>query len=130
MAGTSTGTATLIVAALAAPEPFRRLALTAPPPAWGTRTQQASLYELGAQLAEHDGGVAFENRASSQPREGLLPDLPHYPPQLCCSDALPPSVPRGGAMNDLPDPDDITALHLPTLILSWQHDAIHPVSTG
>lgn len=128
--GSSTGTATLIIAALAEPERFRRLVLTAPPTAWETRAQQTLLYEQGAQLAEHDGGAAFEQLASSQPRNGLFRDLPNYPPHLCCSDALLPSVLRGGAMSNLPDQGDISALHLPTLILSWQHDTIHPVSTG
>lgn len=128
--GSSSGTATLIFAALRAPQRFSKIILTAPPTAWETRTGQNDIYEQGAQLAEHDGGAAFVQLTTTQPRTGLFQHLPDYPPHLCCSDALLPSVLRGGAVNDLPDPTHIASITIPTLILSWQDDTIHPVSTG
>lgn len=41
-----------------------------------------------------------------------------------------PSVLRGAAASDLPDPDAVAAITVPTLILAWTGDDTHPVSTA
>ena len=37
---------------------------------------------------------------------------------------------RGAARSDLPTPEQLTELPVPTLILTWLNDATHPVSTA
>jgi pimeloyl-ACP methyl ester carboxylesterase len=37
---------------------------------------------------------------------------------------------RGAARSDLPDPDSLRAVDAPVLILAWQRDPAHPVSTA
>lgn len=46
------------------------------------------------------------------------------------SDELLPSVLRGVGRSDLPAPDAIATLIHPTLILAWDTDPLHPVSTA
>lgn len=128
--GASMGTATLLYAALQAPHRFERLVLTCPPTAWATRAAQAGVYRQGAELVELHGAEAFERAMTSQPKMGLFRDLPDYPPRLCISDALLPSVLRGAADSDLPDDHTLRRLRLPVLVLSWHDDPGHPVATG
>jgi 3-oxoadipate enol-lactonase len=128
--GASMGTATLLFAALQAPERFERLVLTCPPTAWSTRAPQGALYRQGAEMVEQLGVEAFERAAASQPAQGLFRDLPDYPPKLRVTDALLPSVLRGAADSDLPDDDALRTLRLPVLVLSWLDDPGHPVETG
>lgn len=127
--GASMGSATLLLAALAAPERFERLVLTCPPTAWSTRAQQADLYRQGADLVEQRGVEAFERAQASRPRQGLFRDLPDQPQPLRVSGALLPSVLRGAALSDLPD-EPLRAIRLPVLVLSWHDDPGHPVATG
>jgi 3-oxoadipate enol-lactonase len=128
--GASMGTATLLYAALKAPDRFERLVLTCPPTAWATRAGQAGLYRQGADLVEQLGAEAFERATASQPRQGLFRDLPDFPPGVRVSDALLPSVLRGAADSDLPDDATLRTLRLPVLVLSWHDDPGHPVETG
>ncbi|GAB2581042.1 alpha/beta fold hydrolase [Microlunatus antarcticus] len=128
--GASMGSATLVHAALAAPDRFERLVLTCPPTAWATRAAQAGAYLQGADLVEQHGVEAFERAMSAQPKQGLFRDLPDYPPRLRVSDALLPSVLRGAAASDLPDDARLRTLQLPVLVLSWHDDPGHPVETG
>ena len=128
--GASMGTATLVYAALRAPHRFERLVLTCPPTAWATRAAQAGGYRQAADLVERSGVEAFERVIASQPPQGLFRDLPDFPPRLCVSGALLPSVLRGAADSDLPDDDTLRSLRLPVLVLSWFDDPGHPVETG
>ena len=128
--GASMGTATLLYAALRAPERFERLVLTCPPTAWATRAQQAGQYRAAADLVEQHGAEAFERVVAAQPKQGLFRDLPGFPPALQVSDALLPSVLRGAAASDLPDDATLAGLRLPVLVLSWHDDPGHPVETG
>ena len=128
--GASMGTASIITAALRAPERFTAVVLAATPTAWETRQAQVALYEQGAAIAEHDGGAAFEKITSSQPKQGLFRDLPDYPPRLAVADELLPSVLRGGARSNLPPAPSLRGLDVPCLVLSYTDDPTHPVSSG
>ena len=128
--GSSMGTATVLFAALKAPERFERVVLTCPPTAWSTRAQQTALYRQGAEMVEQLGAEAFERAAAAQPPQGLFRDLPDFPPSLRVLDALLPSVLRGAADSDLPDDATLRTLRLPVLVLSWYDDPGHPVETG
>lgn len=128
--GASMGTATLLYAALLAPDRFERLVLTCPPTAWATRAAQAGLYRQGADLVEQLGAEVFERAMALAPKQGLFRDLPDVPLRLRVSDTLLPAVLRGAADSDLPDDDRLRDLRPPVLVLSWHDDPGHPVSTG
>lgn len=46
------------------------------------------------------------------------------------ADDLLPSILRGVGTSDLPAPEEIATLKHPTLILAWDTDPLHPVSTA
>jgi pimeloyl-ACP methyl ester carboxylesterase len=50
-----------------------------------------------------------------------VPDVP---------DALLPSVFRGAALSDLPAPEAVARIEIPTTILAWVDDPGHPLSTA
>ncbi|WP_431036462.1 alpha/beta fold hydrolase [Streptomyces sp. P6-2-1] len=125
--GTSMGTATALHAALRAPERFSALVLTAVPTAWETRAAQAGLYRRMAALAAEDpAGLA-----------ALLAAVPG-PPIFDGLDgggadvraALLPAVLEGAAGSDLPDPEALARVTVPTLVLAWDTDPGHPVSSA
>jgi pimeloyl-ACP methyl ester carboxylesterase len=62
------------------------------------------------------------------PRPPVLAGLPE--PLIDIDEALLPTVLRGAASSDLPSPDTIAAIRHPTLILAWDGDPGHPVSTA
>jgi len=128
--GASMGTATIIHAAVRHPERFRRLVLFIPPTAWETRAAQGDLYRQGADLIEAHGMDAFADMMAAAPLPPLLAErgTQPLPPQLVPE--LAPSVFRGAAATDLPDPDAIATLRMPTLLLPWAGDPGHPVSTA
>lgn len=128
--GASMGTATILHALTIAPERFDRVVLTCPPTAWETRAAQGDLYRIGAQFAQDNGKAAYAERAASLPRPPLLADLPaaYLVPDI--SEALLPTVLRGAAASNVPPPEAIAALRHPTLILAWDGDPGHPVSTA
>lgn len=126
-AGVSMGTATALHAAVRAPDRVQAMVLTAPPTAWETREDQADTYRASADFIEKHSPRRW---AETAPRNPLFGDLP--------VDAIIPDVPvglmptvfRGAADSDLPDPEAIAALDVPVFIQAWAHDPGHPVSTA
>lgn len=126
--GPSMGTGTLLHAAIREPERFSGFTLLLPPTAWKTRKAKAEQYFREAQLLEDHGlGALLRKDAEVAPppatvgRPATVPEVP---------DALLPSVFRGAALSDLPDPDAIASLSVPTTVLAWVEDPAHPVSTA
>jgi pimeloyl-ACP methyl ester carboxylesterase len=122
------GTATLLHAVTVAPERFDRLVLTCPPTAWASRAAQAEVYRAGATFAERNGKDAFVAGMRALPPPPVLAELPEAPVDI--DEALLPAVLRGAASSDLPAPEAIAGIRLPTLILAWAGDPGHPVSTA
>ena len=130
-AGSSLGAAAVLYAALAAPDRFRRLALLIPPVSWETGAQQArQWYAQTAHRIDQIGPAAWRTEWASgaplpifadYPRARFSPDVP---------DELLASVVRGAGLSELPAPDAIATLAHPTLILAWDTDPLHPVSTA
>ncbi|NED68553.1 alpha/beta hydrolase, partial [Streptomyces sp. SID10244] len=58
--GASMGAATIVYAALAEPDRFRRLVLVTPPTIWGTRRAMATERLESADLIDRHGLAAFE----------------------------------------------------------------------
>jgi len=125
--GASMGAATILHAAVRAPQALRRLVLVIPPTAWQTRAGQSEVYERMATLVEQHGLQALLAAAQQQPRPPAAPDLDLQPQG---DPALFPAVVRGAARSDLPPAEKLTAIRQPTLILPWADDPGHPLSTA
>ncbi len=128
--GASMGCAATLHAAVRAPERFDRLVLVIPPTAWDTRPAQAEQYEASARYVEDAGKAAWIEVANQAPRAAIFADLPPFPFDADIPEALVPSVMRGAAASDLPDPDALAALDHPALVLAWAGDPGHPESTA
>jgi pimeloyl-ACP methyl ester carboxylesterase len=129
--GVSMGAATALHAAVAAPDRVDRLVLVLAPTGYDTRAGQADHYRAGADLAEARGFDAYVERANAEPVPEILSriaDAYHYSPEI--RPPLLPSVLRGAAASDLPSPDAVRRLTQPTLLLAWDTDPGHPLSTS
>lgn len=129
--GSSLGCATMLTAAVRAPERFDRLVLVIPPTAWDTRPAQADLYRRLADATEEGGPAAFGAVLAGAPVPSSLADVPGFPPREIGADpGLLPYLLRGAAASDLPSREEIAGLSQPALILTWADDPGHPVSTA
>jgi len=130
--GCSMGTGTLLHAATRKPERFTSLVLTAPPTAWQTRAAQADVYRAMAEVFETSRPEAVRELFAQAPVAvpPVFADIPGYPAAPDIAFELLPEVFRGAGRSDLPSPDLISTIELPTLILAWAGDPGHPVSTA
>ncbi|WP_285725908.1 alpha/beta fold hydrolase [Psychromicrobium xiongbiense] len=126
--GPSMGTATLLHAAAREPERFTGLTLMVPPTAWETRRAQAGNYRAAAELIEAEGVEAFLVSARGATPPPATVGAPETVPDV--ADALLPSLFRGAALSDLPEPEAIARVNMPTTILAWTEDPGHPLSTA
>lgn len=129
--GSSMGTATLLHAAVLDPDRFSALVLTSAPTAWATRAAQAGVYQQLADLVEQRGLGAFEEAMTQGPPPSpVLADVDLLGSGLGISGEALPTIFRGAATSDLPSPEAIAQIAVPTLLLSWAGDPGHPVSSG
>lgn len=126
--GPSMGTATLLHAAAREPDRFAGLTLMVPATAWETRPAQAANYMVAAALIETEGVDAFLTAARAIAAPPATIGAPETVPDV--PDALLPSLLRGAALSDLPAPDDVARIDVPTTILAWVDDPGHPLSTA
>ncbi len=129
--GASMGAATILHAAVSQPERIEAMVLVIPPTAWESRPAQRSIYEGSAALVEAAGIEGLmEARAALAPPPIFAghPELLGSPPDVA-ADVL-PTVLRGAATTDLPPLDVLAGLDQPTLVLAWEGDPGHPVSTA
>lgn len=127
--GASMGCATVLHAVVRAPERFDRIVLTCPPTAWDTRAAQVEGYEKAAAFVEAQGKDALTRASRAVPRPAIFLDEPD-PPPADIPEALMPAVLRGAAASDLPGPREIEGITSPALVLAWDTDPGHPVSTA
>jgi pimeloyl-ACP methyl ester carboxylesterase len=137
--GQSMGMATSLYAALAAPERIEALVLANPPTAWEARIAQASIYEQMASLVASKGIEALRALFESQPasprwlweQSSKSGGPPHVARALDWVDPRTlPSVLRGAGQTDLPPREALPAVTLPTLILAWADDPMHPLAVA
>jgi 3-oxoadipate enol-lactonase len=133
--GASMGTAVSLTAAVAAPGRVDGLVLMIPPTAWATRAAQSEKYRANADLAEEGGLDALVAAELASPPipifAGLFDREEMTRARAKALDVrVVPSILRGAAASDLPDPTAIGRLAQPALILAWQGDEGHPVSTA
>ncbi|WP_374777855.1 alpha/beta hydrolase [Streptomyces sp. NBC_01310] len=125
--GASMGCATVLHAAVRAPERFSRLVLLIPPTAWTTRAAYAHANRRSAETVAREGLDAWLGKRRQQP-PAVVSDVPEFPPTP--TEGVLPSVLRGLARSDLPPPAKIARLRLPALVLAWADDPGHPLSTA
>ena len=106
-----------------------------PPTAWTTRPAQAARYREDADLAQRDGLQALAAAEATRPPipifEGLFDPAELVRARFAAQDpAVLPAILRGAAASDLPEPAAVTRLRQPTLLLAWEGDDGHPLSTA
>ena len=129
--GASMGAATTLHAAVARPERIEAMVLVIPPTAWESRPAQCGIYEGSAALVEDAGIEGLMAARAALPPPPIFaghPELLGSPPDVS-ADVL-PTVLRGAAATDLPPLDVLATLDQPTLVLAWEGDPGHPVSTA
>lgn len=126
--GQSMGCGTLLHAAVREPDRFASLTLVIPPTAWATRRAQRQAYLDRADLIGRHGVGAFLRAVRIAERPPAVgPDIPLVYPSV--EEELLPSVFRGAADSDLPSPEDLRRVTIPTQILAWVEDPSHPLET-
>ncbi|MGC7101309.1 alpha/beta fold hydrolase [Amycolatopsis lurida] len=130
-AGSSLGAAMALHAAIAAPDRFRRLVLLIPPVAWETGPDQARRwYADTADTIERIGALAWREEWARAAPLPIFAEYPKFDMSPDVADELLPAVLRGVGMSDLPAPEALATIRQPTLILAWDTDPLHPVSTA
>ena len=128
--GQSMGTGTLLHAAARSPGRFRRLVLEAPPTTGATRAAARQMYGEGADFVERQGKEAWLRGMQQYGVPQIFADVATYRYDPDLSEALLPSVLRGAARTDLPPAEALATLTQPALILAWDFDPVHPLSTA
>jgi 3-oxoadipate enol-lactonase len=129
--GASTGCAAVIEAALAAPHRIDRLVLVTPPAAWSDRAAQVQRYETQLTQLRSQGIESWKASIAVSARPPILATEPTVPPFVpSVADDWVPAVLRGAAASDLPSAEQVSGLIQPALILAWDSDPAHPLSTA
>ncbi|MEU4392641.1 alpha/beta hydrolase [Kribbella sp. NPDC023855] len=128
--GSSLGADTALRAAIAAPERFRRLVLMIPPAAWDDAPFAQNLYSEIATVIETEGADAWRDQWATTDPLPIFADYPAFDLTPAVSDDLLGAVFAGISRSDLPAPDQIATITQQTLILAWDTDPLHPVSTA
>lgn len=135
LGGVSMGSATALHAAVSDPARTLGLVLMAPPTAWETRARQSGIYRGSAHMIDWVGLTPFRalgtlaslgvsNAALAGLQRSVMTGLRRADRRAVAA-AL-----RGAAASDLPEPDTLATLSMPTLILAWSGDSSHPLSTA
>ncbi|MEV6235749.1 alpha/beta hydrolase [Lentzea sp. NPDC051838] len=129
--GSSLGCDVALRAAITAPERFRRLVLIIPPVAWEEGPDQArQWYTDSAEAIESRGAAQWREEWAQKPPLPIFADYPAFNLAPDIPDELLAPILRGIGESDLPAQDAIAGLPHPSLILAWDTDPLHPVSTA
>lgn len=137
--GQSMGAATSLWAALAAPDRIEALVLANPPTAWEARAAQAAVYAQMASIAESEGLAGLRKVLKAQPsrpkwlweRSSQAGGPAHIARALDFLDPRTlPYVLRGAGETNLPSQEALRDLNVPTLILAWADDPVHPLAVA
>lgn len=121
----------MLYAALAAPERFGRLALLIPPVSWEAGPHPArQWYADTARRIDEIGPSAWRNEWAQAAPLPIFADYPQAKFSPDVPDELLASVLSGAGLSELPDRDELAALHHRALILAWDTDPLHPVSSA
>lgn len=136
--GASMGSATAIYLALAVPERLKGLVPMVPPTAWETRAAQSSGFADMAHQIETQGIEPLATMMESAPSSGPAWQVEMYPhlmadyaAHLRTYDAgTLATLFRGAQLANLPPSEQLTDIRTSALILAWEGDAGHPLTTA
>jgi pimeloyl-ACP methyl ester carboxylesterase len=133
--GASMGCATALHAAVLAPDRITGLVLVIPPTAWETRAAQTELYAQMADLVAAGEHATLLAAAAALPSPDPFVDDPYFGERFeqvltGTEPELLARVFRGAVTADLPSPDELRRIDVPTLVLAWTGDPGHPVQTA
>ena len=131
--GASMGCATVLFAALRAPSRVQALVLSIPPTAWETRATQAETYLQSVGYLEAKGMDAFLEASRQLPAQPEWTAATREVRYRHLAQADPAAVAlalRGAAQSNLPPRDEVATLGVPVLLLAWEGDPGHPLSTA
>jgi 3-oxoadipate enol-lactonase len=128
--GASMGCASVIEAALAAPERIDRMVLVNPPAAWETHANQAEHYRANAAYLRSQGDEEGLAALDVGTRPPILAGVGSAQNTIDVQPEWLPAILRGAAASDFPPPQQVAQLSQPALILAWDTDASHPLSTA
>lgn len=135
LGGLSMGCGTALHAAIAQPKRVEALVLVAPPTAWQSRPRQARIYRTAAGILRWTGlgalrwlsslpSLAPRDSIATRMQSALLSHLAQ------ADDRAVVAALYGAAESDLPPVAALRKLKMPTLILAWPLDPVHPVETA
>jgi pimeloyl-ACP methyl ester carboxylesterase len=134
LGGASMGSAVSLHAACLHPERVKALILVIPPRAWEWREGRAGGYRVTANIVNCTRGLPFRllgripfSTGSSfrgNARGVMARDLATVDYRGLVG------AMRGAALSDFPSREALSALTIPTLILAWPDDAIHPLAVA
>lgn len=138
LGGTSMGAAASLYAALEAPEKVGALVLATPPTAWATRQKFVPLYQESLELAEKHGLETAKAVAETKARPPIFLQTESgracfeigWRAKFAMGQRRYCAALRGAIQSDLPSPEEIQRLEIPTLILAWKSDAQHPLESA
>ncbi len=129
--GSSLGCDVALRAAIAEPGRFRRLVLIIPPVSWEEGPNQTrQWYTDHADAIESRGAAHWRQEWKQTPPLPIFSDYPAFDLTPDIPDELLAPILRGIGESELPAPEAITALPHSALILTWETDPLHPVSTA
>lgn len=134
--GASMGSVTALHTATVAPERVIALILAIPPTAWEQRAGRGELYAAGAAVIDQDGIEPFIELAAAEPPPAIFADMAGDLLEATANryraldQTVLPSIFRGIGGSDLPDRSAIEAIEVPTLVLAWEGDPVHPRATA
>jgi 3-oxoadipate enol-lactonase len=134
LGGASMGAATALHAACQQPKRVKALVLVIPPTAWEERNTTARPYQGFASGVELTRGLPLKMLKWLPPatKASLKGRITRVTARSMGS-ANPKGISaamRGAAMSDLPPLEVLEKLQIPTLILAWPNDPVHPLSTA
>jgi len=134
LGGISMGAATALEAAVQQPEQVAGLVLVLPPTAWKTRPRQSAIYRRMAWVSGLFGAAPyrlFDLLPIPMRDDGRNQLALHTMKGLALANPLHVQAALGGAAkSDMPSPEQLEQLRIPTLILAWEDDTAHPVSSA
>jgi 3-oxoadipate enol-lactonase len=134
LGGISMGAATALQASVQQPELVAGLVLVLPPTAWDTRPRQSAIYRRLGRISGIFGAAPYRllDLLPIPMREDGRSQLAlHTMKGLATANPLHVQAALGGAArSDMPDQALLHQLQVPALILAWEDDAAHPVSTA
>ena len=135
LGGASMGCATALHAACQRPEQVSGLVLVIPPTAWESRVKMKRNYRFMAKLVGITRALPFRllglipaASAKDTFRRKTLSVMARHLRAVKPRGVV--GAMRGAALSDLPSPESLKNLTMPTLILAWPEDDTHPLAVA